>query len=136
MSCANFNFFCYSSFRLTLFDRNVHLSVTILHNLYLLYFLTIPEEDMASHETASVAVFPTNLQNHSGNLVKETTPVTLPPPANSVQHLACSSTSQSPAVNVVEKAYSPHNLSPAKTTGKLVIDVFDYLIICLPFDYL
>ena len=72
---------------------------------------------MASHETTSVAVFPTNLQSHGGSLVKDTTPLTLPPPANSVQHLACSSTSQSPAVNVVEKAYSPHNLSPAKTTG-------------------
>ena len=72
---------------------------------------------MSSHETASVAVFPTNLQSHNATLVKDTTPVTLPPPANSVQHLACSSTSQSPAVNVVGKAYSPQSLSPAKTTG-------------------
>ena len=72
---------------------------------------------MASHETASVAVFPTNLQTHGGNLMKEAS-VTLPPPANSVQHLSCPSTSQSPAVKVMEKAYTPQNMSPAKPAGK------------------
>ena len=77
---------------------------------------------MATHETASVTVFPTSLQNHGMNVLKEGPPMALPPPANSVQHMACASSPQtSPAVNILEKTYHPHNLSHPKPAGILEI---------------
>ncbi|CAK8694546.1 BTB/POZ domain-containing adapter for CUL3-mediated RhoA degradation protein 3-like [Clavelina lepadiformis] len=71
---------------------------------------------MASHEATST-VFPVNVQNHNAGILKEPTTVTIPPPANSIQHIPCASITQSASVSIVEKAY-PHNhgLSPTKPT--------------------
>lgn len=71
---------------------------------------------MATHETASVTVFPASLQ------IKDVAPIALSPPANSVQHLACPNSPQtSPAVNILEKAYHAHSISQAKPAGNLLL---------------